>query len=363
MEAERQTRRAGRPTLKDVAAHAGVSVSTASLTFSGRGPVAPGTAERVRAAAADLGYAGPDPIAASLRRGRADTIAVVVEGTLPLAFQDPFALSVLGGLAEALDEGGSSMLLVAHDPLAPERSREHVARAAIDAVILPLCGPRRNPLVDVLAARGIPVVGTGAPEDERVVHVLTDERAGMRCGAEHLATLGHRHVGHIAMPLGPDSPTGHLNAAELDTAQYPDSALRVRGFQDVFGVQAPIAVTSAADVPHGEAAAGLLLDAARDTPGAPALTGLVCQSDLLAAGALRAAAARGLRVPEDLSVVGFDGVDLPWLDEELTTIAQDGAGKGRALGAKALALAAGNKARTTTMPVRLRIGQTSAPPP
>ena len=74
--------RQARATLRDVADRAGVSTSTASLVFSGKGPVAPETAERVRAAAVQLGYAGPNPLASSLRHGRAGVVGVIVEGRL-----------------------------------------------------------------------------------------------------------------------------------------------------------------------------------------------------------------------------------------------------------------------------------------
>lgn len=355
---EKPTRR---PTLKDVATRAGVSVSTASLAFSGRGPVATATAERVHVAADELGYAGPDPMAASLRRGRAEVIAVVVEGSLPTAFRDPFALTVLGGLAQALDEGGSSMLLVAQDPDRPERVVEQLSTQAIDAAIFPFCGPRENPLVDALVTRGIPIIGTGAPDDARVVQVLTDERAGMALGAQHLADLGHTRVGHIAMPLSVHSPTAIVCDDEIEGADYPDARLRALGFRDVFGPRSPIAVTSTPDVTQGERAAALLLDLAN----APdeRITAIVCQSDLLAAGGIRAAHARGLRVPEDLSIVGFDGVDLPWLDTDLTTVVQDGPAKGRILGASALAAADEEPVESVTVEVTLHVGQTTAAPP
>ena len=90
-----------------------MSISTASLVFSGKGPVASSTAERVQAAATQLAYAGPDPLASSLRQGRAGTVAVIVEERLRDAFRDPFALAVLDGLAQELDAMGTSMLLVA----------------------------------------------------------------------------------------------------------------------------------------------------------------------------------------------------------------------------------------------------------
>ena len=87
-----------RPTLAEVAARAGVSGSTASLVFSGTGPVSASTRERVLAAAAELDYAGPDPTARSLRRGRSGVIGVVTEDSLAEAFRDPVNLALLDGL-------------------------------------------------------------------------------------------------------------------------------------------------------------------------------------------------------------------------------------------------------------------------
>ena len=199
----RQTRPQRRPTLRDVARRAGVSTSTASLVFSGKGPVAEATAARVRAAAGELAYAGPDPLASSLRRGRVGTVAVVVEGPLRYAFHDPFALAVLDGLAEELDTAGRSMLLVAQPVEDPERAVAQLATQAVDAAVFPLCGNRENPVVDHLLARGVPLVGSGAPVHPGVAHVLTDEVAAMRLATAHVLGLGHTRVAHLSMPLGP----------------------------------------------------------------------------------------------------------------------------------------------------------------
>ncbi|MFL6080578.1 MAG: LacI family DNA-binding transcriptional regulator, partial [Ornithinibacter sp.] len=135
MTPSRQTPPRRRPTLRDVARRAGVSTSTASLVFSGKGPVATATAERVRTAASDLAYAGPDPLATSLRQGRVGTVAVVVEGPLRYAFHDPFALAVLDGLAEELDAAGRSMLLVAQPVEDPARALAQLSTQAVDAAV------------------------------------------------------------------------------------------------------------------------------------------------------------------------------------------------------------------------------------
>ena len=250
----RQTTAARRPTLRDVARRAGVSTSTASLVFSGKGPVATATAERVRTAANDLAYAGPDPLASSLRQGRVGTVAVVVEGPLRLAFHDPFALAVLDGLAEELDAAGRSMLLVAQPVEDPERALAQLATQAVDAAVFPLCGGRDNPVVDHLLARGVPLVGSGAPVHPGVAHVLTDEAAAMRLTTRHVLDLGHTRVAHLSMALWPGPPPGGSPSEDVAAAAYPDAAGRLAGFRSLAGDSAPVVQAHDLTVEAGEAA-------------------------------------------------------------------------------------------------------------
>lgn len=352
----RQTRKI---TLRDVADRAGVSISTASLVFSGKGPVAEATADRVRAAATELDYAGPDPLASSLRQGRAGTVAVIVEERLLDAFRDPFALAVLDGLAQELDSMGTSMLLVADHSAGDVEARNPLAGHAVDAAVFPLCGRTDSPLVGHLVARGIPVIGSGAPAHEAVVHVVVDEHGASAAATRHLVELGHRRLAHVTMPLGPARVTRHIEAAELERAAYPDARDRARGFLDAAPRGSALVETERADVGQGEAAGRLLLDVApQDRP-----TGVVAQSDLLAAGVLRAAESLGLRVPEDVSVTGFDAVDLPWLDRVLTTIEQPGEAKGRLLGELTRRALAGESPASTPFEVSLRPGDTTGAAP
>ena len=359
--ARRPTEIASRPTIRDVAERANVAPSTASLVFSGRGPVAAATAERVRAAAAALGYVGPDPRAASLRRGRAGAVGVLVEGRLRQAFRDPYAVAVLDGLAQELDAVPTGMLLIAQPFDEPDRPMEAVTGLAIDAFVFSMCGPEESPLVDYLAARGIPMIGTGAPVDSRVHHVLIDEAGAQGEVVGHLKTLGHRRIGHVTMPMRPVTRGGRLRPADLERAVYVDSRERAHGFLATAGRRSPMVEAVAPDVEGGIAAARQLLDVPADTRP----TAVAAQSDLLAAGVIRAAAEVGLRVPEDLSVTGFDGVDLPWLTTPLTTIDQHGEDKGRVLGRLVARLLGGEPADQVddvTIPTDLRVGETTAPP-
>jgi DNA-binding LacI/PurR family transcriptional regulator len=351
--------RQARATLREVADRAGVSTSTASLVFSGKGPVAADTAQRVRAAATDLGYAGPNPLASSLRAGRAGVVGVIVEGRLLHAFRDPFAVSVLDGLAQVLDAVPTGMLLIAQPQDHPERILAQLGGYALDAVVFSLCGPMHNPVVDHLAARGIPMVGNGAPDDPRVAQIRLDERAASASAARLLHDLGHRRAAHIAMQLRPDSATASFTPAAVEDAAYADARDRARGFLDVFGPGAGLVETAIPDVDEGRRAGRMLLDVPADRRP----TAIVAQSDLLALGAIRAAEGLGLRVPEDVSVTGFDGIDLPWFAGTLTTVLQHGEEKGQRLGAMVRALLDGERPPDVVMPTELRVGTTTAPPP
>jgi DNA-binding LacI/PurR family transcriptional regulator len=350
---------AGQPraTLRAVADAAGVSTSTASLAFSGKGPVAADTVRRVREAAERLGYAGPDPLASSLRQGRSGVVGVVVEGRLRHAFRDPFAVSVLDGLSQVLDQVPAGMLLIAQSWADPERVIRHLSASALDAVVFSLCGPETNPAVDHLAARGIPMVADGSPVDPRVVQLAIDNRGAQAAVVRHLQALGHERIAHLTMPLRHDSLTGPLSETELAGSVYVDTRDRALGYLDV--VAHPLmARTSLADVEQGAIAARWLLD----RPAAERPTAVVAQSDLLAMGVVRAAGDLGLEVPGDVSVTGFDAVELPWFSGLLTTVDQEGVAKGRQLGVMVQQLLDGERPADETLRTPLRVGTTTAPP-
>lgn len=346
-----------RPTLALVAARAGVSPSTASLAFSGSPRVAPPTRERVLAAAAELGYAGPDPIAASLRRGRSGVIGAFVGERLLYAFRDPVAVQLLDGITEVLGAHDAGLLLLAGDTGRP--STAQIARIPLDAAIFATCGLEDDPALGLLRARGVPIVVVEGPVVEGVVLVDIDDRTGTAGLARHLHTLGHRRVEVVAMPLRLDGRRGPVDAARRARAHYRDVRHRMQGVEDVFGA-VPVFETASNAVDEGAHAGRVLLD----VPAARRPTAVIAQSDVLAAGVLQAAAALGLDVPGDVSVAGFDGADLPWLGSvRLTTVVQPTDEKGRRAAAAAMALVDGTRPADVTLPVSLRIGTTTAPPP
>lgn len=342
-----------RPTLAAVAARAGVSPSTASLALNRSGPVSASTRERVLAAARELEYGGPDPRAKSLRTGRSGIVGVVVEDRLRDAFRDPMSLAMLDGIAAEAGAAGAGLLLLAD----ASGQQLDVASAPMDAVILVGCSHSLDAPVATLRRRGMPIVAIEADPMDGVLAIGLDNRPATRRAAEYLRELGHDRVAIVTLELDDTDVPRPLPQDWLEHATSHTTRERLLGAYDVFP-GAPAWVASGSSIDAGRAA-GLELLAAEPRP-----TAMIAQSDLLAVGVLRAAEELGLRVPEDVSVVGFDGIRV---DEaggvELTTVVQPGVAKGRAAGRAAIGLIEGADVQPVAFTSELRVGTTTAPPP
>ncbi|HTE59732.1 MAG TPA: LacI family DNA-binding transcriptional regulator [Solirubrobacteraceae bacterium] len=341
-----------RPTLAGVAARAGVSVSTASLVFSGAGPVADATRERVLAAAAELDYAGPDPTARSLRRGRSGVVAVITEDRLAEAFRDPMNLALLDGIGEGLGDERMSLLVV---PMAGADG--DLISAPMDAAILLGCGVDIASIVESLRRRRIPIVGIETAPLPSVINVDLDNRSASRRGAEHLHELGHRRVAVVTLPLDPGRLRGPVEPERLSASQAYGMVERLAGVREVFP-DAPALSASASSITEGLTAGRVLL-----APEAgPRPTAIVAQSDLLAIGVLRAAEEAGVAVPGELSVLGFDGIRADGATAHvLTTLVQPAVRKGRLAAEAVLAALAGDDPPREQLRSELRIGTTTGP--
>ncbi|TWS18192.1 LacI family transcriptional regulator [Tsukamurella asaccharolytica] len=325
------TRGSNRTTLVHVAEAAGVSLSTASHAFGVDKPISDATRARVLAAAAALGYEGPDPRARSLRSGRTDIIGVQVDDEAGRAFRDPVIIGILDGVSAALAASPTSVLLLP-DSLPEERLRT----LPVDGVVAAGCSPALESLRAAMARRSIPVVTAGNQVDD-IGSVGVENHSATALLTDHLHTLGHRSVSVVRLRDG-DVERARTAAA---LAAFPDAAV----------------VTSAdSTIDEGFRAAGELLE--RAVP-----TAVIAQSDLLAVGAIRAAEARGLRVPEDLSVVGFDGVRIDGFDRALTTIRQPIVEMGRRAAQAVLAAQEGAPLPTLALDVELVVGDTTGAAP
>jgi DNA-binding LacI/PurR family transcriptional regulator len=348
-------RASARPTLAAVAARAGVSVSTASLVFSGRGPVSDAMRERVQAAAAELAYAGPDPTARSLRRGSTGVIGVVTEDSLADTFRDPMNLALLDGIGEGLGDERLGLLVI------PRASDEGIdlAAAPIDAAILLGCSTDVAPSVAALRRRRVPVVAIEAMPMDEVVAIDLDNRDASRLGAEHLRELGHRRVAVITLPLDSGRTRGEVTPERLAASAAHTTRERLAGVREVLpGAVAYSAGGSSVD--EGARAARVLLD----VPASERPTAIVAQSDLLAVGVIRAAEQLGLEVPGDVSVLGFDGVRLEGaIEGVLTTLVQPAVEKGRLAAEAVLSALAERGDAPASLHSELRIGTTTGRAP
>jgi DNA-binding LacI/PurR family transcriptional regulator len=367
----------GRPTLARVAELAGVSVSTASLAFSGAGPITPETRDRVLVAAAELGYSGPNPLGRQLRSGRSGIVGVVIGDQPGRAFRDPVSVQVLDGLMTVLGEQGLGVLLVPGSDrfpasgdagAGPEDAPPRVTpvdplveSAAMDVAVLVWGVLSDDPNLAALQRRGVPVVVGEGHAVPGAPLVRLDDRAGTAEAVRHLRELGHTRIAEITLPLGRDERSGPLDAARLAQADRTPARNRLAGVRDV--VEPVLSwETPASLVEHGRDAAMEILG--QWVPANERPTAVFAHSDLLAAGAVIAARELGLRVPEDVSIVGFDGIDMPWLSPDvLTSVHQPLTEKGAALGRAVLGVLAGEGPGTTEMPARLVPGTTTGPAP
>jgi DNA-binding LacI/PurR family transcriptional regulator len=354
-----------RATLAAVAERAGVSRSTASLAFSGSGPVAAETRDRVLAAADQLGYGGPDPVARSLRRGRTGIVGVVIEDRLREAFRDPMNIPMLDGLADELGAAGHSILLLTDpsgvDAAADTDAASPIETAPMDAVVLIGCSTRLDRSVAILRQRRIPIVAIEAAPMEGVLDIALDNRHSSAVGATRLRELGHRDIAVVTLPLGEAHPSGPLREDWEERTTAFTALERLRGVLDVYeSLRGWMAPTSS--IASGYAAGRAILADPERRP-----TAVIAQSDLLALGVIRAAQELGMVVPGELSVLGFDGIRADGLAGperalELTTIVQPALEKGRAAGRGVLRLLAGETPAPVLLRCSLRAGATVATP-
>ncbi|GAA1703633.1 substrate-binding domain-containing protein [Microbacterium sediminicola] len=339
-----------RPGIADVARAAGVSASTASVVFSGKAPVSQATRGRVLSAAAELGYTGPDPRAASLRRGRSGIVGVLFMEPLRTAFLDPVKTAMMDGLTEGVAALGAGLLLLHDDATG---NGDLLTSAPIDAVVVINSSDAIGEALALLRARGVPIVVIEGDAAAGVPRIGLNDREAQRLAAAHLAQLGHRHVVVLALPPRRDRARDWLDAD--DEIRFDVTRDRLAGARDLFPDAAAFAVEENS-IDEGVRAGRALLSS-RERP-----TAVIAQSDLLAAGVIRAAEDAGLRVPEDVSVTGFDGVRVDGLDGyELTTLVQPAFEKGRAAGAAVARMLAGEEAASITFTCTFREGTTTAP--
>src|SRR4051795_649026 len=312
----------GNVTLMTVARAVGVSPTTVSNAYNRPHKLSPALRERILEAAHDLGYPGPNPAARSLRRGRAGSIGLLFGEALTYVFQDPGAVEFLRGLAEGTATHNAVLQLIAALDADAEEGASLLANAIVDGLVV-WSLPDRHPLLRLAQERNIPLVTHGGPRLDGVPFVGIDDRAAAQAAAEHLLALGHRSLAVICFPFGPSRRARPRDPARTGRPGYRVTRERLAGYQAAARAAAPRPATldvqevAVNNRDEGRRAALALLQAT------PRPTAVLAMSDELAAGVLAAARELDLRVPQDVSVVGWD--DAPSArasDPPLTTIHQ-----------------------------------------
>ncbi|MFO7274322.1 MAG: LacI family DNA-binding transcriptional regulator [Bacillota bacterium] len=295
-------------TIRDVARRAGVGVATVSRVLNGKGYVKAETRQRVLAAAEELGYV-PSQLARGLVRRLSGTVGLVVPD-----ITNPFFPLITRGVEDAASEAGYTVFLcnADNDPELEAQDVRKLRERRVDGVIFVGTSERRE-LVDQLLADDIPVVVM----DRQVNHtevdmVLVDNLAGARAAVRHLMELGHRRIAHAAGPpstrTGQDRCQGYRQALEEAGIPYDPACVVWGDFTFESGIRA------------GQVLLGR----------SPQPTAVFAGNDLIALGVIRAAEEAGLSVPDDLSVVGFDDIQMAALVcPGLTTVRQPAREMGR----------------------------------
>jgi alanine racemase len=334
-----------RVTIADVAGAAGVSKTAVSFAFNNPEKLGQATLERVLQVAHDLGYT-PHPAARALSLRRSGTIGILIPQRLSTVFANQFLSELFQGLGELVEEHDLSLLLV--PPL--DGSLEGAIRqASVDGFISLGLSPDDEALA-TLARIGIPTVLIDSEGSAEHPAVNVDDAGGAEAAARHLLELGHRELAIILLP-----PT------RSQAGPTPTAARRLAGYHAAlakFDVPPPHSVTAGATMAAGARAFESFPKGKRRP------TAVLAMSDMAAIGVLGAADAAGIKVPGDLSVVGYD--DLPmaaWTSPPLTTVRQPIVEKGR-LAARLLIQRLQGKVVTSPPPLSTSLvvrGSTSRP--
>lgn len=272
--------------IKEVARHAGVSVGTVSNVLNHPHLVAEATRKRVLAAIEELGFVRNES-ARQLRAGSSRIIGLVV-----LDVANPFFTDVARG-AEAEADAVGSVVTLSNSGEDAERERRHLDLLLQQRVQGLLITPvdTANPQLDRFIARGIPVVlvdrGAGR---KNLCSVAVDDRLGGRLAVSHLVERGHERIAYVGGPFSIDQVADRHRGAEEALAP---------------GTRLEVVETAALRVVEGQRAGAIIAE----RPASRRPTAVFCANDLLALGVLRELTHRGLRVPDDVAIVGYDDID------------------------------------------------------
>jgi LacI family transcriptional regulator len=331
-------------TLREVAEASGVSVATASKALTVQGRMTAETRTRVRAVARELGFR-PNSLAQSLLRRRSFTVGLLTNDTY-----GRFSLPVMAGVSEALLDNGGSVFLcnVEDDPRIGQMHVDAMLEKRVDGIIASGKRLDRHLPVD-LADLGIPVIYAFTEPDANSIAFVSDDEGGARLAVEHLIALGRRRIVHVT---GPET-----------FAVVHQRAGAYRAVLAEHGLAQSRVLTGPWSESWGHQAIAQLFD--NSTEEAP--DAVFCGNDQIARGVIDALRERGLRVPEDVGVIGFDNWEIVAAATRppLTTVDMNLTALGREAGLTLLSLVDGKPVEPgiRKLPCRLVVRQSCGRPP
>lgn len=308
-----------RTTIRDIAEKAGVSKTTVSFAFNDPTKISKDTYARIMAIAAESGYV-PDPIARILATKRVGSIGILLPHPISEALKNPYFSEIIQGMGAICQKRDFSLTLI---PPVQGKILEAVRRAAVDGLVTVGVGPYGK-VIDLIRKRHVPFVTIDGIDTEHTVNVGADDENAAYSLMRHVLAAGHRRIAIVELR------SEAYNASEECFSHVRD--LRMAGFERALR-EAGVSLSGREGVTHlsvessldgGREAAEAFLAEGESGPSA-----VVAMADIVAAGIYESCRARGVRIPEELSVAGFDDIPLAGLlVPGLTTVRQPGFEKG-----------------------------------
>jgi DNA-binding LacI/PurR family transcriptional regulator len=291
-------------TLSAVAKHLGVSRTTVSNAYNRPDQLSARLREEIIEKARELGYHGPNAVGRLLRIGKTQSIGLLFYDRFSAVFDDEFALQLIQGIMVELERVGVSLLMV--PTMTTQQESSQALGALVDGFIVFCESQEASPVLETIRSRGLPLVAIDHHYDG-IPMIGVDDCTGAKVAAQKVIERGHKNVIIVSIAFNVHNERGFVDPGFVH--EYPDRTpvRRIRGYSHVFNkadVQYRIFETAQDDLvsPHATGFAEQIIDNLADA------TAIVCMADRLAIAIMDVARQKGLRIPEDLSIVGFDGI-------------------------------------------------------